>query len=286
MKVFNLSNINTYVNSYQQFIDFYHETKGYIFENIDVELNHWFAANMSAVLGGLLDKVSIANTIRITSNPQRIATILQKNGFLANYGYSTIIDTNHTTVPYLKLKPTESRYFYDYVNNRLLSNTALPAMSSHLKQKITESIYEIFVNAQMHSETDYIYTCGQFFPKKHKIEFTIVDMGVGFKQKISKRFNRELNSLQAIRWAIEDGNSTKIGIPGGIGLAILKDFIKKNKGQFQIVSDDGFYQFSDTGEEKHFLNNSFPGSIINIQFRTDDIHTYTLTSEINLSTIF
>ncbi|MDR4507873.1 MAG: hypothetical protein MRJ65_06500 [Candidatus Brocadiaceae bacterium] len=45
-------------------------------------------------------------------------------------------------------------------------------------KKITESIYEIFVNAQIHSETDFIYTCGQFFPNKHMIEFTIKDTGI------------------------------------------------------------------------------------------------------------
>ena len=76
-------------------------------------------------------------------------------------------------------------------------------------QLIAESIYEIFVNAQIHSSTDYIYTCGQFFPRKHKIEFTIVDTGIGFKNAINNRFNGTLSSIQAMKWALKDGITTK-----------------------------------------------------------------------------
>jgi len=101
-------------------------------------------------------------------------------------------------------------------------------MTEALKRKISESIYEIFVNAQMHSKSEYIYTCGQFYPKKQKIAFTIVDMGQGFKANINNRFRHNLSSIQAIKWATENGSTTKTDAPGGIGLAILKEFITMN----------------------------------------------------------
>ncbi len=159
-------------------------------------------------------------------------------------------------------------------------------MSSALKKKITESIYEIFINAQIHSETDFIYICGQFFPKKNNIEFTITDTGIGFKNRVNGRFKTNLSSVQAIKWAINDGHSTKLGISGGIGLAILKDFVIKNKGKIQIISNDGFYQLDAEGEQTGHFSGSFPGTIVNMHFSTDDTTSYLLTDEASYEDLF
>lgn len=282
MKEFTLTDINTSYSCYNQFANLYAKLNDIDFENITINLNNWFGANMSAVLGGILDKISILNSISIASNKSLILSILKKNNFLANYGYEKVPDTNGTTIKYLKLKPTESRYFNDYVMNELLSQSALPEMSDALRKKIAESIYEIFVNAQIHSGTDYIYTCGQFFPNKHKIEFTIVDMGLGFKNIINNRFklSKTITSTQAIKWAVVDGHTTKTDVSGGLGLSLLEEFIKLNGGKFQIISDDGFYELGTT-ENTAFLETAFPGTIVNMEFRTDDVHSYSLSSEVN-----
>jgi anti-sigma regulatory factor (Ser/Thr protein kinase) len=211
---------------------------------------------------------------------------MQKNDFLSYYGYPRVVDDKHTTIKYLKLKPTDGRFFHGYIVSELLNRPELPQMTQELKKKISESIYEIFVNAQIHSETDFIYTCGQFFPSKNKIEFTITDAGIGFKNRINKRFKKNLNSVQAIKWAASDGHSTKTNISGGIGLALLKEFITKNNGKFQIVSDDGFYQYESTGEQLKLFSESFPGTIVNLQFRTDDTSSYSLQEEYQDEALF
>lgn len=278
MKEFTLKNIDTSFSCYNQFINLYHELKDVEFDAVGLHLEGWFGANMSAVLGGILDKVSVTNSIAISSRKSEILSILKKNSFLANYGHRVMPDTNDTTIKYLKLKPVESRYFNSYIMTELLSRDALPEMTAALRKKIAESIYEIFVNAQIHSSTDYIYTCGQFFPRKHKIEFTIVDTGIGFKNAINNRFNDALTSVQAIKWAIKDKNTTKIDTPGGIGLSILAEFIKLNRGRFQIISDNGFYEYG-ASEQARFLDAPFPGTIVNMEFRTDDTQSYMLSSE-------
>jgi len=273
VKEFTLSNINSEnaCKCYNQFVKLYADFKNIEFENINIKLDTWFSANMSAVLGAILDKLSLINSISITSENSRIISILQKNNFLANYGYQTCPDVNDTTIKYLKLKPSEGRYFYSYVMDELLSRADLPEMSEELKKKIAESIYEIFVNAQIHSNTDHIYTCGQFFPNKHTIEFMIVDTGYGFKKIINDYFGSSLNSIQAIRWALKNGHTTK-NDTGGIGLTVLKDFIKSNRGAFQIISDNGFYEVGGIGIG--LLDAPFPGTIVNMKFRTDDNNSY------------
>ena len=275
-----LSYIKNTFESYQRLISFYYEHKEKLFETIPLSIDTWFDANMCSALGGLLDKLSENfNTIDIQYINPRIETILLKNDFLSYFGRQRIVDQYHTTIRYLKLNPTDGKYFNSYIINELIGRAELPRMSVMVKQKMAEAIYEIFVNAQMHSATDRIYTCGQFFPSKNIIEFSITDTGIGFKNKVNQRFNSNLSSVQAIQWAVKDRHTTKEGMTGGIGLAFIKEFIQMNKGKMQIVSDDGFYQFDNQGEQTRLFNGIFSGTIVNLQFRTDDESSYILTKE-------
>ena len=244
---------------------------------------------MSAALGAILDKFNDQiNDIHFIEMDSQVETILLKNDFLTYYGKDRAIDTYQTTIKFKKLKPADIKYFKNYVKDELLSKhgTHLPKMSTGVHEKIVEAIYEIFVNAQIHSETNYIYTCGQFFPNKETIEFTIVDTGLGFKNIINRRFGRNLNAIQALEWAVEDTHTTKINISGGIGLALLKEFVDKNKGKMQIISNEGFYQYDTNGAITKIFRGEFPGTIVNLQFNTNDRQNYSLTSEIDINDIF
>jgi hypothetical protein len=275
-----LKNIHASFESFEQLIDLYDSNKNLSFETIEISFQEWFGANMSAVLGGILDKLNLnLNTIHIKNIPQEIEAIIRKNGFLTHYGFIKKEDSHNTTIPYLKLSPRDGKYFYHYIFEDLINRPEFPEMSIPLKKKIAESIYELFANAKMHSESEFIYTCGQYFPKKNFIEFTITDTGIGFKEKIYRRFNKQMTSIDSIRWAVASGHTTKIGISGGIGLSILKEFVEKNKGKIQIISDTGFYQFDSNGEYYKYFSKPFPGSVINVQFRTDDSQSYSLLDE-------
>jgi hypothetical protein len=280
-------NITNTFESYQQLINFYLAHKEKEFDTIHVELHKWFGANMSAPLGAILDVFYYnMNEIKFDYIDIKIKEILLKNRFLSYFGYSRIEDNHQTTIQYLKLKITDGKYFKNYIVDELIGRNELPRMSELVKEKITEAIYEIFVNAQIHSDSNYIYTCGQFYPRENKIEFTIADMGIGFKKKVNDRFKSNLTSTQAITWATKDKNTTKIGVTGGIGLALLTEFIAMNKGKMQIISDDGFYQFEINGEEMKIFNGIFPGTIVNLQFRTDDNGSYVMKSEFDTEDIF
>lgn len=280
MKEFILKNISASFESFEQLIELYDSNKKSFFQTIEISFQDWFGANMSAALGGILDKLSgNLNKIQIKNVPQNIETIIRKNGFLAHYGYTKRIDVHHTTIPYLKLTPKDGKFFNHYILNELIERPELPEMSIPLKKKIAESIYELFANAKMHSETKYIYTCGQFFPKKNYIEFTITDTGIGFKKKINNRFNKNLSATDSIRWAVSSGHTTKVGTSGGIGLSILKEFVEKNDGKIQIISDTGFYQFGSKREIVKNFSGAFPGSVVTVQFRTDDTQSYSLIDE-------
>ncbi|MBK9257354.1 MAG: ATP-binding protein [Saprospiraceae bacterium] len=285
----NLTSINNTFESYQKLITFYENNKNQFFDEIHLNLFNFFAANMSAALGAVLDKfTSNLNRVYFDNISSQIEAILLKNDFLTYYGKQRAIDHNKTTIKFQKLKPTDGKYFKNYVIEELIEGhmADLPKMSQGVKEKMVEGIYEIFVNAQIHSKSDFIYTCGQFYPIKNKIEFTIVDTGVGFKEIINKRFSSNLSAVQAITWAVQDKKTTKVGVSGGIGLAVLREFIRLNKGKMQIISYDGFYQFDESDQVTRTFDGEFPGTIVNLQFNTDDNNNYSLKSEIELDDIF
>jgi hypothetical protein len=284
-----LANMDNSLESYQRLIDFYEANRKVMFSDIHLELRYFFAANMSAALGAVLDTFTRnLNDIQFDIIDPQIEQILLKNDFLTYYGKKRAVDFFKTTIKFLKLKPTDGKFFKSYVIHELIEGhvSDLPQMTTGVKAKIVEAIYEIFVNAQIHSETSYIYTCGQFFPNKSKIEFTIVDTGIGFREKINRRFGSKLTSTQAISWAVQDRMTTKEGVSGGIGLAVLREFVKMNRGKMQIVSLDGFYQYDGEREVVRSFNGEFPGTIVNLQFRTDDTNSYLLKSEIDINDIF
>ena len=270
--------INNDFNSYQRMIEYYHDKKELFFETLDIKLAGWFSANSCSMLGAILSKLQDnLNVIHVDAGNAR--NILERNGFLSFFGHEKTVDINNTTISYQHLSPEDDRYFNNYVMNEFLNKPDLPDMTKTLKRKLAESIYEIFINAKMHSGSDKIFTCGQFFPKRNEIEFMITDIGIGIREVVNRRFNTNLSSVQAIKWAITEGHTTKQGVSGGIGFSILGEFIEKNRGKIQIISNDGFWESSVSQVSTKFFKHEFPGTVVNISVRTDDDAHYSLVDE-------
>jgi len=277
----NLRGIKNDFASYQQLINFYHANKEKTFESIPLSLSGWFSANNSSILGAILYRIEQEGANRIILEAEYAEDILKRNGFLSFFGHPKELDRNDTTIAYQILTPRDGRYFNTYVFKELLGKPAMPKISDSLKKKLSESIYEIFINTQLHSKAEKIFICGQFYPQKHLIKFMITDIGVGIQQSVNRRFGSSLNAMQAIQWAMKTGNTTKQGVSGGIGLAILQEFIEKNNGKIQVISDNGFWELSQGQISSCLFSQTFPGTAINIEVRTDDTASYALVDEVS-----
>lgn len=269
-----LHNIKSNKASFKRIINLYDKFKDIKDCKIELRLTKWFGANMSAPLGAIIDIIDKNNNlINFRIKEYRIRDILKKNLFLTNFGYKVKKDFYHSTIPYKRLKPTEIKIFQSIIQTELYNKPEIKNINDRLKRKMLESIFEIFSNAQIHSRTEYIYICGQYFFEKNKLEFTIVDTGIGFSKSIANSFNIDIPQHKAISWALQEYMTTKKGEPGGHGLKLLKSFILNNGGRFQIISYDGFYEISANKgkprEKSTKLNIAFPGTIVNIIFRTD-----------------
>ena len=236
-----LADVRSDYMGFKRLIELAHATNDLSFDELVLDMSRvkWFDANMSAPLGALLYHIGRqVNSVQVINICPSVKRILQKNGFLSNYGQEKVQDTHETTIDYQRFEAKDDRFFGSYIEKHFVGK-GLPCMSTGLHKKFRESIFEIFSNAVIHSRTHLgIFACGQFFPTKNLLNFSIVDLGIGIRQNIKDKLDLDLSAEQAIKWATEDDNTTKTGsVPGGLGLKLLREFIIQNKGCIQIVSD-------------------------------------------------
>lgn len=290
MKLF-LPDIRHNQSGYEALIGLCAATSECAFEKIELDMagTIWFDADMCAAFGAILYHLGKRlNTITLSNIRPDVEGILSRNGFLSHYGREKIPDRWGTTIPYQRFDAKDDRYFGEYIETELIKREEIPQMSPGLLKKFRESIFEIFSNAVLHSRTELgIFSCGQFFPKRHCLDFTVADLGIGVKQNVLENKGIDLEPENAIKWATEGRNTTKRGaIPGGLGLKLLGEFIDLNGGSIQIVSDAGYLRRANGQVAVSRLKSAFPGTVVNIEINTVDKKSYVLSSELSENDIF
>jgi hypothetical protein len=267
------------------------KTKDCLFDDIEIDMTStsWFDADMCAPFGAILYKLSDnMNTVKLVNAPNAITRILSKNGFLSHYGGDKLPDTWGTTIPYRRFEAKDDRYFASYIEEEFIRRSEMPRMSVGLAKKFRESVFEIFSNAVIHSQTKLgIFSCGQYFPNRDRLDFAVADLGIGIRRNVMRNAGLNLRADEAIAWATAERNTTKRGrIPGGLGLKLLKEFITLNRGRIQIVSDSGYWVLEQGEVTSKELKYSFPGTVVSIEIDTADKRSYKLSSEISEKDIF
>ena len=267
------------------------ETHALWFDSVELDFSNcgFFEANMAAPIYAVIARLrNELNDVSIVNVPPAIERILRKNQFLTIFNMMALRDTNQTTIPFKIFKLQAGEQFFDYLG-AYMNGRGIPTMTEALTKRFRQSLFEIFQNAAIHSQSQSgIFTCGQFFPQKHRLDFTIADAGVGIRENVRRYTGKaRMSSCTAIEWALTEGNTTKTGNqPGGLGLKLIKDFIRKNKGKLQIVSRFGYLEFSANGESVTKMGHDFPGTCVNIEINTQDTRSYCLKSELNSNDIF
>ncbi|MBU0701450.1 ATP-binding protein [bacterium] len=283
-------NISSDFGGYDTLVDLSNKISDIYFEDIPLDFSKtkWFDANLTAVLGAILSgSQDMLNDIKIKGVSEKIKVLLSRNHFLSHFGGLKIPDYYDTTIKYRKFKITEGKLFEDYLDSELLSKEAMPDMSVLLRKKINKSILEIFQNAVIHGHCNNIFSCGQYFRTKKRLDFTIVDLGKTIKTNVTEYVKNDLSGEDAIKWAVAEGNTTKCGqIPGGLGLSLICEFLRKNSGKIQIVSANGYWEQKSDNESSNVFSSSFPGTIVNLEFNIADQGHYCLSSEIDGDNIF
>lgn len=256
----------------------------------DFKKTHWFEANLSAVLGAIVELLrDKGKEVNFEGFQFKVEGILKRNLFLKEHGETLAIDKYGTTVPYKNFTPENDSQFIRYIESEVLAKRDFPKHTKRIGKKITESIFELFENARTHGRCKQIHTCGQYYPNKQppRLDITIVDMGKTIKANVNEFLNKTHDGAFCIDWAVQYGNTTKTGnISGGLGLGVIMEFLRLNNGKMQIVSADGYWEYRRGEISQNLLSKPFPGTIVNIEFNLNDDKIYYLKDETPLEGIF
>mgnify|MGYP001558296520 CR=1 FL=1 len=285
-----LPTIHSNQDGYERLAELFKETASLRADRLELNFSRvsFFDANMAAPLGVVLARVADRfNAIEIVNVPEPIERVLRKNDFLAHYRYPPMDDVNRTTIPYLRLQRSGGGLLGDYLQQHLRGK-GIPRMSEGLGKVFKKKIFEVFQNAVIHSESEPgIFVCGQFFPQKQKLDLTIADAGIGIRETVRRYHGTKFSSIDAIRWALQEGHTTKKGAqPGGLGLKLLHDFVNLNQGRIQIASRFGYYEFSAGQDSFTKMAEDYPGTVVTIEVNTADTFACRLASEVPLDDIF
>ncbi|OAG75768.1 hypothetical protein Amal_02867 [Acetobacter malorum] len=262
---------------FEQIGDLYQQalfsTSKFIF--VDCISISWIDAHLSAGYAAVQHLLKISGiTLSFLNLAPRVAEIFEHHGLLG----PSPSKTKKTVIPLTRFNPGDSVIFAGYTQDHL-NRLPIPEMSAEVSEKFFEGIDELFSNSELHSKTQHgMFACGQFFPRKNKLDFSLVDLGLGFQRVINDIRQMKLDPSEAINWAMMGSNTTRSGdIPGGLGLKILKDFVKLNGGKLTIVSHSGHWQLSANATRKSLLKTPFPGTAVTLEINTSDNNKYYMT---------
>ncbi|MEA1955123.1 MAG: ATP-binding protein [Campylobacterota bacterium] len=231
-------------------------------------------SNYTALLGALIES---CESFEIAApRKEKVKTVLSKNNFLPTFTESPKLnDTSQSVIEYERFALYELEkqniFFEKLLEDNILKTKGLTNLSDKVLKNVSRNIIELFDNAREHSKSvQGIHIAGQFFPQKHKFDFTIVDMGLGIVTNVNSFLDEKLQAGEAINWAMTKQNSTRVGEPGGLGLALLKELIMKSNGTMEIISNSGYYFIKNQKESYKTLDVEFEGTIINIEFNIDE----------------
>jgi signal transduction histidine kinase len=288
--IYYLPTIYSNEEGYEHLAELSLATKSLFADRLELNFSRvgFFDANMAAPLGAVLARVADdLNSVEIVDVPSLIERVLRKNRFLTHYHYEPLDDSNRTTMPFRRLQLSDEGLFEEYIK-RELRGKGIPRMSEGLGKVFKKKVFEVYQNAVIHSESALgIFVCGQFFPQKRRLDLTITDAGIGIRERVRRFLGVKISSVRAIRWALQEGHTTKKGSqPGGLGLKFLHEFVRLNKGRIQIASRFGFYEFYKGKETLEKMAEDLPGTSVTIEINTGDTAEYCLESEVTPENVF
>lgn len=279
-KIIQIPTLNDGTTDFKYLFDIWSQVNDY-FEDIRFDFSHcgFLRPNAVAFLGGLarLIESRIGSGVFDWDTLKNTAVMnnLKQNGFAGTFGYpSSGWDGN--SIPYREDPTLDMNGIMDYLTYNWIGKGWVQ-VSERLRDAIAGRIWEIYSNAFEHSGSAIgVFSCGQHFPHNETILLSVVDFGQGIPAKIrtfagSDPRAQDLPADACLRWAFTRGKSTSTeGIARGIGLDLLKEFIRINQGKLEVYSNEGYAIIDKVGERYENREISFEGTLVHITLRCDE----------------
>ena len=113
----------------------------------------------------------------------------------------------------------------------------------------------------------------------------VLEMCIRDRYMTENNMKKPDNSLQ---WAILPGHSTKTEqAPGGLGFSTLLYFLKKNRGEFILISGNEAYELNKNNKDRfNRIEKFFPGTIVTVTINLKDEQAYLYDEATNNVIIF
>jgi len=277
-KIIRIPTLNDEPEDIQKLFKIWSQVNGYSEDvRFDFSLCRFLRPNAVAFLGGLARLIKFRDGKFVfdwhTLNSAVMNSLVQ-NGFASAFGPSSSTSSGHS-IPYredLNRKPNSIiGYLEDYWLGR-----GWVHVSPRLRDAIIGRVWEIYNNAFEHSLSKIgVFSCGQHFAMRNELILSVVDFGQGIPAKVraflkSDPRASQLTAASCLRWAFQRGNTTKQDEPGGLGLDLLKEFIRINHGKLEVYSNQGYAIVGSEGERYENRDIDFEGTLIHITLRCDE----------------
>lgn len=239
----------------------------------------------SNVIEYLTKKKNVTVTFRHYSFPTDGNKYLDDSGFFEKYIGRTIFPgcaLRKTTLPLQVVKHDYSLQWMNFTFSDWISERV--GLSKDSIGSVIVCLQEIFNNIIDHSGEDVACVFAQHYPAKNEVMLSISDFGVGIPTNVRK-VKPEMSDSAAIAQAVIEGFTTKSNVRNqGAGLNVLTRYIvNKNKGRVLVRSLKGsFESISAASGPRHIPGKekvSYPGTLIQIIFRTDTLESVSKKEE-------
>ncbi|WP_422457362.1 hypothetical protein [Pantoea sp. BJFS-204] len=243
--------------------------------------------NAVAFLGGTwrsLQRKGVTVYVDWESLRYEIINTLIQNTFCQQFGHKKTSYTGNS-VPYREDPKQDTNSILDYLTQNWIGREWV-RVSEALRDAVAGKVWEIYVNSFEHSKSPIgVFSCGQHYHTKHELVLSVVDFGVGIPHNVREYLSQDsraatLSAEACLRWACVSGNTTtKDGIARGLGLHLLKELVRINKGKLELYSHNAYVKIDQNGEIFKTLPFPFRGTILNITLLCDE-NFYQLASEL------
>jgi hypothetical protein len=281
-KVVHVPTLNDNPTDFGRLFGIWDQVNGY-FEDVRFDFSgcRFLRPNAVAFLGGLARLVESRFGRAVfdwdTLRRGAVMTNLCQNGFAGTFAYpSPGWDGN--SIPYREDQTLDMNGIMDYLTYHWIGKGwGLTHISELLRDAIAGRMWEVYNNAFEHSGSEIgVFSCGQHFRTKNELLLSVVDFGQGIPAKIRTFVGndpraQDLPAAACLRWAFKRGNSTcPQGVARGLGLDLLKEFVRVNQGKLEIYSNDGYVIVDKDGERYENRDISFEGTVVHITLSCDE----------------
>ena len=237
----------------------------------DLKECSFLSAEATALLASRLvsrQMKGLETQLDLAAVPRGVLRNLSRMGLLELCGASGRWVPRGSSLPLLITKQLDRERILQYIDTELMGRQQMPTMTERLQRSIRQAFFEVIGNVFYHSTSPVgAIVCGQIYPKAEEIQVTFLDRGIGVAAKVCSCIDGIRDEREAIEWALQRGTSTlSTGTQSrGLGLYLLRDFIRANEGQFRIYANGAYVEETPGARNRGYMEPTLKGTLVDLR---------------------